>query len=117
LIRFGADEDLDNHIVRGLRHARPGTDVMRVQDAGLRGARDENVLAWAAETGRVLLSHDASTATVAAYTRIRDGAPMPGLIIISQWLPIGQTIEDLLLIADFSVPADWADRVGFLPLR
>ena len=38
MIRFAADEDLDNHIVRGLRHRLPDIDFVRVQEAGISGA-------------------------------------------------------------------------------
>jgi hypothetical protein len=56
LIRFAADEDLDNHIVRGLRHRLADVDIVRVQDAALRSAPDGDVLVWAAASGRVVLS-------------------------------------------------------------
>lgn len=56
MIRFAADEDLDNHIVRALRIRLPSLDIVRVQDAALRGAPDHGILAWAADANRVLLS-------------------------------------------------------------
>jgi len=116
LIRFAADEDLDNHIVRALRHHVATVDIVSVQEAQLASAEDDRVLQWAAESSRVLLSHDASTMTAAAYSRIERGQPMPGLIIIPQWLSIGAVVEDLLLAAECSLPDDWANQVRFLPL-
>lgn len=116
MIRFAADEDLDNHILRGLRNRLPTIDIVRAQDAALSGASDHEILAWAAEANRVLLSHDASTMTAAAYARVASTGHMPGVIIIPQWLPIGPTIEELLLVAECSEPDDWLGRVRFLPL-
>jgi vacuolar-type H+-ATPase subunit F/Vma7 len=116
LIRFAADEDLDNHIVRGLRHRLTGVDIVRVQEAQLTSAADNQVLAWAAESNCVLLSHDASTMTAAAYERLKRGERMPGVIIVPQWLSVGSVVEELLVVAECSVPADWADQVRFLPL-
>ena len=116
MIRLAADEDLDNHIVRGLRHRLPTVDIVRVQDAGLISAPDQKVLAWAAEAGRVLATHDASTMTAVAYSRIESGTPMPGVIIIPQWAPIGRVIEDLLMVVECSATADWENQVRFLPL-
>ena len=55
MIRFAADEDLDNHIVRGLRSRLGSIDVVRVQDAAVGGAPDQEVPAWAAQADRVLL--------------------------------------------------------------
>jgi hypothetical protein len=87
-----------------------------MQDAGLTGAPDEQVLAWAADTGRVLLSHDASTMTAAAYARIERGESMLGVIIVPQWLSIGDAVDDLVLVAECSEAEDWANQVQFLPM-
>jgi hypothetical protein len=73
LIRFAADEDLDNHIVRALRHHVATVDIVSVREEQLASAKDDRILQWAAESNRVLLSHDASTMTAAAYSRIGRG--------------------------------------------
>ena len=44
MLRLGADEDLNNRIVRALRRGLTGLDITRVQDAGLSGADDVTVL-------------------------------------------------------------------------
>ncbi len=57
--RFAVDENFDNRIVRGLLRQNPGIEFARVQDDLKRmGIDDPAVLAWAAEEGRVLLTHD-----------------------------------------------------------
>jgi predicted nuclease of predicted toxin-antitoxin system len=117
MIRFAADEDLNNDIVRALRRRLPEVDVARVRDAGLSGASDEAVLAWAAETSRVILTHDVSTMTKHAIERTRLHQPMPGVIAVHQRLAIRDVVEDLVLVATCSVSEDWADRIHFLPLR
>lgn len=116
MIAFAADEDLDNHIVRGLRHHRPDIDIVRVQESEASGASDELVLDWAARSDRVPLSHDVSTMTATAYARIARGDAMPGVLIIPQWLAIGTALDDLLLIAECSDGGEWAGRVVYLPL-
>ena len=83
----------------------PDVDIVRVQDVDLIGASDVGVIAWVSRADRVLISHDASTMTVAAYARIARGAPMPGLIIVPQWFPVGDAIEDLVLVAECSEPS------------
>ncbi len=69
MLRLAADENLNNDLVRGLLRRQPDRDIVRVQDAGLSGADDPTVLAWAAQQGRVLLTHDVSTITRYAYER------------------------------------------------
>jgi len=48
MIALAIDENLNNDIVRGLLRRVPELDLVRVQDAGLRGADDPDVLKWAA---------------------------------------------------------------------
>jgi hypothetical protein len=117
MIRFAADEDFDADIVRALCRRLLGVDIARVQDAGLGGADDPTVLAWAASEERVLLTHDVSTMTRHALDRVGLGQPMPGVIAVHQRLPIARVIDDLVLVATCSEPQDWAASLHFLPLR
>ena len=61
MTRFLADENFNNQIVRGILRQAPSIDIVRVQDVGLSGVDDPTVLAWAAETGRIVLTHDVAT--------------------------------------------------------
>lgn len=63
MLKLATDENFNNNILRGLLRRRPDLDIIRVQDAGLSGADDPTVLDWAANEGRVLLTHDAATIT------------------------------------------------------
>jgi predicted nuclease of predicted toxin-antitoxin system len=58
-----ADENFNNDLIRGVLRRRSDVDSVRVQDAGLSGADDPAVLAWAAGEGRILLTHDVTTLT------------------------------------------------------
>lgn len=60
-VQFVADENFNRRIVVGLQRRIANIDVVRVQDVGLRSADDPAVLQWAADHGRVLLTHDAKT--------------------------------------------------------
>jgi len=117
MIRFAADEDFDNDILRALRRRLPEVDVVRIQDVGLSGAEDPAILAWAAREARVLLTHDVSTMTHHALDRVRVGHPMPGVIAVHQRLGIGSVVEDLVLVATWSSAEDWVGQVHYLPLR
>ena len=77
MLTFAADENFNNDVLRGVLRLNPNIDIIRVQDAQLKGADDPTVLAWAAEQNRVLLTHDAKTMTKYAYERVTAGLPMP----------------------------------------
>jgi hypothetical protein len=111
-LRWLADENFNNDIVRALFRAKPEIDVVRAQDAGLTGLDDEALLAWAAEHQRVLLTHDVSTITAHAYRRV-----MKGVFEVSCDLWLRAAVEDILLIAECSRPGEWEGQVRYLPLR
>jgi hypothetical protein len=115
-IRFLADEDFNAHIVAGLRHRKPELDIVTASDAGILGKPDINVLTYAAEDGRLLVSHDVRTLGRTFDTLLAGGRQSPGLILIAQTLPIREAIEAILLIWEASTPAEWQNTRIFLPL-
>jgi hypothetical protein len=117
MLLLAADENFNNNIVRGLLRRKPDLDVVRIQDAGLSGVDDPDILEWTAQERRVLLTHDVSTVTHFAYERVRAGKPMPGVFEVSRNVPIGVAIEDILLLAECSLDDEWEGQVRYLPLR
>jgi hypothetical protein len=96
------------------RQRLPTLDGVRVQDVGLSGQPDPVVLAWAAQTDRVIRPHDVSTMTAHASAHIADGLPMVGVCAVSQSLSISQALDNLLLLAECSLVSEW--KVRYLPL-
>jgi hypothetical protein len=115
-LRFLADENLDHDILRGLRQRDADLEVVHALDAGLAGTADPDVLLWAERQQRVLLTHDVNTMPGHAYARLVAGEHVAGVCIIPQSLPVGQAIEELLIIAECSDLDDWKDQVRYQPL-
>lgn len=116
MLRLLMDENIDPRIVRGLLTREPTLDVVRVQDVGLRTADDPDILAWAADAGRVLVTKDRATMSDYAYARVQNGEPMPGVLLLSRNLSIGDAIEEVLLAAECMKDEEICDLVQFLPL-
>jgi hypothetical protein len=117
MLLLAADENFNGNIVRGLFRRQPALDLVRLQDVGLSGAEDPVVLAWAAQEGRVLLTHDVSTLTRDTYERVQAGQPMPGVFEVRHDLPIGRAIEEILLLVECSLEGEWEGQIRYLPLR
>jgi hypothetical protein len=84
---------------------------------GLGRADDAAVLEWAANAGYLVATHDVSTMIAVAYTRLADGRPMAGLVVIPQRMPIGEAVgafESRLGAGDLNA---FAGRVTFLKRR
>ncbi len=117
MLKLAADENFNNNIMRGVVRRKPELDIIRVQDVGLSGADDPTILAWAAQTGRVLLTHDVNTITKYAYNRIEAGQAMSGVFEVNRTAPIGPVIEDIILLAECSLEGEWAGQIIYLPLK
>ncbi len=91
-------------------------DLLRVHDEGLSGLPDTDVLSWAADAGRLLLTHDMATIARHALRRVDAGLPMAGVCLVNQDLPLRAAIEDLLILDELSEPDEWVGRLLYLPL-
>lgn len=72
-MKWLADENFDNGIVRGILRRSPGFDVVRAQDLPhIAGKEDLVLLAWAAQNRRVVLTHDLSTMVSAMHRLLQE---------------------------------------------
>lgn len=116
MLRLAADENLHHPIISGLRRRLPEVDVVRVVDVGLGSRPDEEVLQWAAEEDRVLITHDVSTVPPIAWQRVEGSQPMPGVVMVPDLQPRGRMIDDLVLLVQVYRPREIRDTVIYLPL-
>lgn len=116
MLSFATDENFDGNILRGLKRRRPTLDVVRMQDTEMYGADDPDMLAWAADAGRIVLTHDKSTVPGYAYDRVRAGEPMRGVFVVLPDTPIGKAVDDLLILALASDEGEWEGQVVYIPL-
>jgi hypothetical protein len=111
-----SDENFSGVVIRGLQRRLSGLDLVRVQDVGLAQTDDPIILAWAASEGRIVLTHDRETMPNFAYDRVQKGLPMPGMFLVSDLMPTGQAIDELMLAIQCGTQEEWAGRVIFFPL-
>jgi len=116
VLKLVSDENFDGDILRGLYRRRPDLDVVRVQDVGLSATSDPDILEWAAIEGRIVLTHDRDTMPNFAYDRVRAGQLMPGVFLVSDLMPLGQAIDEILLAIECLPPEECKDVVRFFPL-
>jgi hypothetical protein len=51
-----------------------------------------------------------------AYERVNAGQEMPGVFLVSDVMPIGQAIDEILLAIDCLTPEECKNFVRFFPL-
>ena len=116
MLRLLIDQDLDQVILRGLLLRVPNLDVLTAHQVGLSDASDPDLLAWAAEHTRVVVTHDRSTMPYHAGARIAKGETVAGVITVSRRLPVSQVINDLEIIVSCSDKDEWENVIKHLPL-
>jgi hypothetical protein len=118
MLRLASDVDVRGEIVRGIRRHSPQIDLVCVHDALPETTPDPDVLSWAANENRVLITNDRNTMVGSAYARVAAGSPLPGLIVTTNRQSIGSAIDDILLIAEYMTEEEIAGQiVVYLPFR
>ena len=102
------DEHVRFDVIGGLR--AQGIDVVTVQDLGLRGRPDPEILAMAAHLGRIVYTSDTD------FVRISDsGVPHLGVLFhhVRKYRP-GAAINAVSLACQILSPDEMRNRVEFL---
>ena len=88
---------------------------MLARDVGLANVADPALLEYAAAQALIVLPHDRQTLIGFAAERLKQGLPMPGLVIARPF-PIGKCVDDLLMFWFASEAEEWAGRIMHVPM-
>jgi hypothetical protein len=117
-VRWLADENFRNAIIRGILRRVRSFDIVRAQDIPrISGQDDAELLKWATAEGRVVVTHDISTMIPAMREQLRLAMRCAPIVLVPDSLPIVVAVEDLLLLEECGHETDWAAGVLYLPLR
>lgn len=116
MISFLVDQNFNEHIVDGMTRRDRALEFVHVREVALAEADDPTMLEWAAAHGLVLLTHDGKTVPPFAYARVAGGAPMPGVFLVSDDMPVGKAVDELLIAVHCLSPEECKDIVRYFPL-
>ena len=117
-MKWLADENFRNAIIRGIRRRFPAFDIVRAQDnPQISGQDDLVMLGCATSEGRIVVTHDISTMLPAMREQVRLVSRCTPIVLVPDSLPVGEMVEDLLLLDECAAETDWAAGVLYLPLR
>lgn len=114
---FLADEDLRREIVLAVRRLEPAVEIVTVQEVGLSGATDADVLNFANGNEWIVVSHDVNTMRAEANRRVAAGSGIAGLFLTAQSNATRAVADCLVLVWSASEGAEWRDRVEFIPFQ
>jgi predicted nuclease of predicted toxin-antitoxin system len=81
VIRYLWDESTNQDVLRAVRGAWPQVDILSIQEAGRRGASDEQVIDLSIQGQRVIVTADRRTLLALAEQRIEAGVSLPGVVV------------------------------------
>ncbi len=114
MVRLYMDENVRSAVTKGL--LQRGVDVVTAQEDGYDNTPDPQVLDRATALRRVPFTHD-NDLLREAHIRQAQGKPFAGVLYVHQNnITIGQCIDDLELIAKYTEPDEYVNRVQYLPL-
>lgn len=113
-IKYQADNDLDERILRAVLRLNPQIDFQTANTLGLHGVPDPEVLRMAAAEGRMLVSHDLKTMPYhfAEFIAQQDS---PGVFLISPKLSIIEAADWLHLIWAASEAEEYVNSIRRIP--
>jgi hypothetical protein len=115
VLRLLIDQDLDQDILRGLIRRIPQLDAMTAFEIGMSEASDPELLTWAAQAGRIIITHDRTTMPIHAAELMDEGENIAGLFVVLRRLPLHQVIDDLELMITCSENGEWLNVIRYLP--
>ncbi len=115
-VKFQADADLNEDIVKGVLRRVPEIDFQTATEATFGGVKDEDVLKITSSQKRILVSHDRKTMPKHFADFIQENKSYGVFIIPQKPEIISQIIEDLILIWSVTDAEEYIDSIRTLPL-
>src|SRR5215213_7979820 len=113
MLRLLIDENVNHRILRGLKSRLPQLDYVLVNQIGMSGMPDLELLRWAAMENRVIVTHDRKTMIPDAEHCIRTGEPMAGIIFVPKRTAIGRALNDLEITIACLPETEMRDRIEY----
>ena len=117
-IHYLIDENIAPLYKRQLLKKASEMQVYAVGDPGCppRGMLDPEILFWCEENNCILVTNNRASMPPHLADHLAQGHHVPGILILNERMSIGETIEELLLIAEEGIPSAYQDQITFLPV-
>jgi hypothetical protein len=116
MLRLLFDQDFDEDIVQGLLRHLPELDYVTARAIGMSAALDPELLRWAVQENRILVTHDRKTMPGHVRAGLEAGRTVAEVFIVPQRMAIAQAINDLHILVICSTMDEWQNIVRNLPL-
>lgn len=119
MILYLMDENVDPIYRTQILQREPELVVWAVGDEGTppKSTLDPDILIWCEEHGFVLVTNNRTSMPPHLANHLAQGRHVPGIFILNPNMSVGDTIDELILIALASEDDEYQDYIAHLPLR
>ena len=116
-IEYLIDENVNPIYAQQLRR-QPDIVVQVVGEPATppKGTLDPEILIWCETYDSVLVTNNRSSMPVHLADHIAKNRHVPGILILNPDMSVGETLDELILIAEYSFENEYQDRIVFLPI-
>jgi hypothetical protein len=118
LLRYLLDENVDPLYADELIRRDPAFVVWRIGAPGApdKGTPDPDILLWCEAHRFMLVTNNRKSMPGHLSEHLARGHHLPAIIALNPVLPVGDTLDDLWLIATVADEPQFRDRIVYLPL-
>jgi len=117
-IKYLMDENLDPIYQIQLRCKEPDIVVWAVGDPNTppKGTLDPEILLWCEKYDFILVTNNRRSMPVHLIDHLAQGHHISGIFQLNPNMSVGETLDELVLVALVSVEGEYRDRISYLPL-
>lgn len=100
-LKYLFDENVDPAYVHQLRRRNPELVVRMVGEPATpaKGTLDPEILDWCEATGFILVTNNRRSMPIHLAEHLTQGRHIPGILILNPSLSMGETLEELVVVA------------------
>jgi hypothetical protein len=117
-LKYLLDENVDLIYQTQLQRRNPNLVVWAVGDPGAprESTLDPEILCWCEEYNCLLVTNNRKSMPLHLTDHIRQDRHVPGILILNPDMSIGQSMDELIMIAEASFEDEYQDQTVHLPL-
>lgn len=118
MLKFLMDENVDPVYAVQLRHRQPNLVIRSIGDPATppKGTLEPEILIWCEDNDFVLVTNNRTSIPQHLADHIEQDRHVPGILILNPNSSIGETIDELILIAEAVTADELQDRLDYLPI-
>ncbi|MGD2182498.1 DUF5615 family PIN-like protein [Lusitaniella coriacea] len=118
MLKYLMDENVNPLYIKQLRRRKPESVIWAIgePDTPPKGTLDPEILIWCEVHDFILVTNNRASMPVHLVEHLAQNRHVPGIFILNPDMGIGETLDELILIAEGSLDEEYQDQIIHLPI-